>query len=90
MSLFIFLLLCCPLQEKSDEFNQQVSGFRNKSRFSVEYDKFQDVTRVTVGSFGITAKSAPNRIGTVLDVAARFIHKGRRLGEHAEYFYIYF
>lgn len=51
MILLLVLSLLFPFQEKSDQFKQEISGFRNKGKFSVTYDKFTDHTRVTVGPF---------------------------------------
>lgn len=78
--MFIILALCLsfliPFQEKPDQFKQQISGFRNKSKFSAEYDKFTDQTLVSVGPFFIGNSKRRLRSATELYMSARFEFPG--------------
>jgi hypothetical protein len=82
MVLLLILALLFPFQEKSDQFKQEISGFRNKGKFSVTYDKFQDRSRVTVGPF------AP--MGPQFYLSARFTFKGQAVESDVNEFFVFF
>jgi hypothetical protein len=84
------LALLIPVQEKSDQFKQQISGFRNKSRFTVKYDKFNDLTSVTAGPFFVGNSKGHLRSAVEVSMSARFEYQGVTLNAPPKDFYLIF
>lgn len=75
--------------ETPTEIQERIKAFRNSERFSVQYDKFRDESRVAVGPFDISDLLRGARIYS-LKMTARFIYDGQRLNGSAEDFALLF
>jgi len=60
----------------STDLKQRIKTFKNSGRFSVRYDKFKDITDVSVGPFAISPVK-----GSVLGMNAEFSFAGQAVQE---------
>lgn len=89
-TLILVLLLLCPAVFSAQEIEQRAKGLRNSKKFSVEYDKFKDETRVAVGPFSISDSLQNTRGFLSLRMTIRFYHAGRELKQPADDFALLF
>lgn len=89
-TLILALILLCPAILPAQEIEQRVKGLRNSKKFSIEYDKFKDETRVAVGPFSISDSLQNTRGFLSLRMIIRFFHAGRELKQPADDFALVF
>lgn len=68
---FLALSICPCALGQTDGLQQRIKTFRNSKRFAVNYDRFKDQTRVSVGPF----------IPKSVTIEARFYFKGKQLAD---------
>lgn len=87
--LILALLLALTGNAAAQDVEQRVKEFRNSKKFSIEYDKFTDESRIAVGPFDISDSIKTISIYS-LRMTARFIFSGKRLTNPAEDFALLF
>lgn len=71
------------------DFDSKTKTFRNSKKFTVQYDKFRDESRVAVGPFDVADLLRGVRIYS-LKMTARFIYSGRDVKQPSEDFALLF
>jgi len=61
--LLLFSAVAVSAQEQA--FKDKIKHFKNSRRFSVRYDKFKDVTWITVGAFATGNKAGGGLSGAI-------------------------
>jgi hypothetical protein len=74
--LLLTILLLFPAISPAQGLEDKIKGFRNSKRFTVNYDKFKDASRVDVGPFDVGDSIRSTRIYS-LKMTARFFYTGR-------------
>lgn len=84
-AVILALLLLQPIVQ-TDAIKQKVKTFRNHKKFSVQYDRFKDVTDITVGGFYIKNQRRYGR----LDTSVMLSFRGQTPPDRIERVYFFF